>query len=326
MDMFNRPRRLRRNKIIHDLVGETRINPDKLIMPYFVSESGTSRTEIKSMPGIYRDPSDRFIESFKADFDMGINKIMLFGVVDKKDDTASMADSPDNPVIQVIEKLKSQFDDDIFIATDICLCEYTSSGHCGLFDGQRIDNDSTLDRLAEMAIAHAKAGADCVAPSDMMDGRVGYIRASLENEGLVDTIIMAYTAKYASAYYGPFRDAADSAPQFGDRSSYQMDTRNTREALNELELDLEEGADIVMVKPALAYLDIIHSFKEHSPALIAAYNVSGEYSMVKLMAQNNLADEKRLVLENLNSIFRAGADIVLTYHLRDILKNGWLND
>ncbi len=326
MEMINRPRRLRRNRVIRDMVAETRIDPGKMIMPYFISEKGTERTEIGSMPGIYRDPADKFIESFKSDFELGIDKIMLFGVVGHKDDKASMADHKDNPVIQVISQLKEQYGDKIFVATDICLCEYTSSGHCGLVRNGRIDNDSTLPRLAEMAMAHVRAGADCIGPSDMMDGRVGFLRDVLEETGNPDTIILAYTAKYASSYYGPFRDAAESAPQFGDRKSYQMDFRNRREALKEMQLDLEEGADMVMVKPALAYLDVIHACRELSPVPVAAYNVSGEYTMVKLMAKAGAVNERDMVTENLTSIFRAGADIVLTYHLRDILKNGWADD
>jgi porphobilinogen synthase len=323
MNYSSRPRRLRRNEIIRDLVAETKIDPAKMIQPYFVSEKGTGRTEIGSMPGIYRDPEDRFLEYFRSDFESGINKIMLFGVVGAKDGRASMADDPSNPVIQVIRQLKREYGEKLFVATDICLCEYTDSGHCGLIADGQIDNDQTLVRLGEMAVAHVRAGADCVGPSDMMDGRVGFIRHRLEEEGFKDTIIMAYTAKYASSYYGPFRDAADSAPKFGDRRGYQMDYRNRREAIRELALDIEEGADIVMVKPALAYLDIISKFKESSPLPVAAYNVSGEYSMVKLMAKEKMAMEKELVRENLISIFRAGADMVLTYHLRDILKNGW---
>jgi len=326
MELFNRPRRLRQSKIIRDMTAETRLSTDSMIMPYFISDTGTKYTEISSMPGIFRNPADSFPESFKADFDLGINKIMLFGITDRRDKTGTMADSDENPVIQVIRKLKDSFGDELFIASDICLCEYTSSGHCGLISGDKIDNDSTLERLGSMALAHAKAGADCLGPSDMMDGRIGYIREALESESMVDTIIMAYSAKYASNYYGPFRDAADSAPQFGNRKSYQMDYRNKREALKELQTDLEEGADIVMVKPALAYLDIIHLFKENSPVPVAAYNVSGEYASAKLMAREGIADEKNIVLENLASIYRAGADIVLTYHLRDILKNRWLND
>jgi porphobilinogen synthase len=325
MKMLNRPRRLRRNKLIRDLVAEVKLDPGKMIQPYFISEKGTNRMEIGSMPGIYRDPEDKFVESFKADFDLGIDKIMLFGVVTSKDSRASRADDKDNPVNSVSRQLKEQYGDEVFVAADICLCEYTDSGHCGLIKDNKIDNDATLDRLADMALASVKSGADCLGPSDMMDGRIGHIRAKLEEHGYKDSVIMAYTAKYASSYYGPFRDAAASAPKFGDRKSYQMDYRNQREAIRELEFDIAEGADIVMVKPALAYLDIISLFKENSPVPVAAYNVSGEYTMAKLMAREGMAVEKDLVLENLSAIFRAGADMVLTYHLRDILKNGWLN-
>jgi porphobilinogen synthase len=306
------------------MVGEIRLSPDKMIQPYFISERGQKRLEIKSMPGIFRDPADKFMEHFAADFDLGIKRVMLFGVVGRKDERASLADHEDNPTLRVIEALKGKYGDDIFVANDICLCEYTDSGHCGLLIDDKIDNDSTLERLAEMALASARAGADCLGPSDMMDGRIGYIRERLEESGFAETIIMAYSAKYASAYYGPFRDAAESAPKFGDRKSYQMDFRNAREAVRELELDIEEGADIVMVKPALAYLDIISRFADLSPVPVAAFNVSGEYSMTKLMAREGMAIEKDLVLENLTAIARAGTDIILTYHLRDILKNGWL--
>ena len=326
MDMLQRPRRLRQSKVIRDLVAQSRLRTDKMIMPYFVSDKGTARKEILSMPGIYRDPADKFAEAFKVDFDLGINKIMLFGVVDHKDAKGSIADHSDNPVLFVIEQLKKAYGEKIFVSADVCLCEYTDTGHCGLLKDNRIDNDSTLPRLADMALAIIKAGGDCVGPSDMMDGRIGYIRRKLEDKGYPDAIIMDYCAKYASNYYGPFRDAAESAPKFGDRKSYQMDFRNSREARRELTLDIEEGADIVMVKPALAYLDIIRMFKDNSPLPVAAYNVSGEYSMVKLMAREKMADEKELTLENLTAITRAGADIILTYHLRDILKHGWLND
>ncbi len=325
MEMLNRPRRLRQSKVIRDMVAEIKIDPAKMIQPYFISEKGTSRIEISSMPGIYRDPADKFAEIFKADFDLGINKIMLFGVVSTRDEHASTADDKNNPVNIATRDLKEKYGDQIMVAADICLCEYTDSGHCGLLKGDKIDNDSTLDRLADMALAAAKSGADCLGPSDMMDGRIGYIREKLEDNGYKDNLIMAYTAKYASNYYGPFRDAAESAPKFGDRKSYQMDYRNRRDALRELELDIDEGADIVMVKPALAYLDIISMFNDLSSVPVAAYNVSGEYTMAKLMAREKMAVEKDLVLENLTAIFRAGADIILTYHLRDILKHGWHN-
>jgi porphobilinogen synthase len=318
-----RPRRLRQNPLIRDLTAETILSPDRMIQPYFISEKGTARKEISSMPGIFRDPEEKFLEIFEADYKLGINKIMLFGVVSEKDDEGSHADSDDNPVLNVVRRLKDKYGENLFVAADVCLCEYTASGHCGFIKDGKIDNDQTLERLGEMALSLAKAGADCLGPSDMMDGRIGFIRSKLEEKGYHDTIIMAYTAKYASSYYGPFRDAADSAPKFGDRKSYQMDYRNQREAMRELQLDLDEGADIVMVKPALAYLDIIKMFHDISPVPVAAYNVSGEYSMVKLMAREKMAGEREMALENLAAITRAGADIILTYHLRDVLKNGW---
>jgi len=246
MEIFNRSRRLRQNKIIRNLVAETRLDPAKMIQPYFITESGTKRIEIKSMPGIFRDPADRFLETFRSDFDLGINKVMLFGVVEHKDARASTADDKDNPVILATRSLKDKYGESVFISVDVCLCEYTDSGHCGLIIDGRVDNDSSLERLGEMAMALANAGADCLGPSDMMDGRIGFIRRQLEVKRLCDTLILAYCAKYASNYYGPFRDAAESAPKFGDRRSYQMDIRNQREAVRELELDLDEGADIVI--------------------------------------------------------------------------------
>ena len=318
-----RPRRLRQSQIIRDMTAETKLSTERMIQPYFISEKGNSRAEITSMPGIFRDPEDKFPEIFEDDYKLGINKIMLFGVVSEKDDDGSHADDDVNPVINVVRRLKDKYGENLFVAADVCLCEYTSNGHCGFIKDGKIDNDRTLERLGEMSLALAKAGADCLGPSDMMDGRIGYIRSKLEDKGYHDTIIMAYTAKYASSYYGPFRDAADSAPKFGNRKSYQMDSRNQREAIRELELDLDEGADIVMVKPALAYLDIIKTFRDISPVPVAAYNVSGEYSMVKLMAKEKMAVEKDLTIENLTAITRAGADIILTYHLRDVLKNDW---
>lgn len=325
MEMRHRPRRLRQSRLIRAMGAETLLSPSRMIMPYFISEKGTQRLEIASMPGIFRDPEDKFLEAFKTDFSLGIDKIMLFGVISHKDARGSMADHGQNPVLRVIDQLKEHYGEKVFVAADVCLCEYTDTGHCGLLKNDSIDNDSTLDRLADMALSIIKTGADCVGPSDMMDGRVGYIRKRLENEGHDNAIIMAYTAKFASNYYGPFRDAAESAPKFGDRKSYQMDYRNSREASRELQLDVDEGADIVMVKPALAYLDIIKTFSDLSPVPVAAYNVSGEYTMAKLMVRENLAVERDLVLENLTAITRAGADIILTYHLRDILKNKWIN-
>lgn len=319
-----RPRRLRRTALIRDLVAESGIKQNGLIQPYFVCDGAGIRDEIESMPGIYRESTDKFLETIASDIKLGINKIMIFGIPDHKDAEASSAVGSDSLVPTVIRQLKDKYGDDLFVSADICLCAYTDSGHCGLTKNGQIDNDATLPVLAEMALAHAEAGCDCLGPSDMMDGRVERIRETLEENNHPNTIIMAYSAKYASAYYGPFRDACDSSPGKGDRKGYQMDYRNRREASSELMLDAEEGADIVMVKPALAYLDIIADFRCNTELPVAAYNVSGEYSLVKVMAEKKLVDEKMMVLENLTSISRAGADIILTYHLRDILKGDWL--
>jgi porphobilinogen synthase len=276
------------------------------------------------MPGIYRESPDMFLKSMAEDAKLGIKRIMLFGIPEIKDATASAAVGESSVIPQTVRSLKDKYGDDLFVSADVCLCAYTDSGHCGLMKHDRVDNDSTLPVLAEMAVSLAEAGCDCLGPSDMMDGRVGVIREELDDAGFTETLIMAYSAKYASAWYGPFRDACDSAPGKGDRRGYQMDYRNRREAGIEVDLDEDEGADIVMVKPALAYLDIIADFRQHTPLPIAAYNVSGEYTMVKLMARENIVNEKDMVIENLTAITRAGADIILTYHLRDILKGGWL--
>ncbi len=324
-DLMYRPRRRRRNKIIRDLVGETGIRRDGLIQPYFVCDGKGIKHEIESMPGIYRESIDSLMKTIEKDFKTGLKRIMIFGVPDHKDADASAAVDSDSIVPQAIGKLKQKYGEELFVSADVCLCAYTDSGHCGLIKNGQVDNDSTLPVLAEMAVSLAEAGCDCVGPSDMMDGRVEIIREELDAAGFTDTLIMAYTAKYASSYYGPFRDACESAPGEGDRRGYQMDFRNRREAMTELELDDEEGADIVMVKPALAYLDIIADFRRLTQLPVAAYNVSGEYTMVKLMAREKVVDEKELVLENLTAITRAGADIILTYHLRDILKGGWLD-
>jgi len=323
-NVFMRPRRLRQSAIVRDLVAETRLSTGGMIQPYFV-ESGTGkRQEIGSLPGIYRESKDKLLESVEADLKLGINKIMLFGVSDAKDAHASPAVDPHGIVPEAIRDLRKAFGADLFVSCDICLCAYTDTGHCGLTRDHKIDNDRSLPVLAEMARVSAAAGADCVAPSDMMDGRVGSIRDLLDTAGFTDTIILAYTAKYASAYYGPFREAADSAPGEGDRRPYQMDLRNRTEARRGVSLDEIEGADIVMVKPALAYLDIIAEVRQSTDLPVAAYNVSGEYASAKLLAREGLAPEHQIVLENLTAITRAGASIILTYHLRDILKNQWL--
>lgn len=323
MELINRPRRLRRTKQIRDLVGQTKVATERLIQPYFVTDGEGLKIEIGGMPGIYRESVDSVVASIENDYKLGLDKVMLFGVTDRKDAKASSASDDKNPVVLAVKQLKNKFGEDLFVSADVCLCAYTDTGHCGVTIDGKIDNDASLPVLAKMALVLAQAGCDCVAPSDMMDGRVAAIRETLEAHDLTDTIIMAYTAKYASSYYGPFREAAGSAPGKGDRKGYQMDFRNRTEALRELMLDEEEGADIVMVKPALAYLDIISDFHRNTELPVAAYNVSGEYATVKLMAQAGLADEKSLVFENLTAITRAGASIILTYHLRDILKNEW---
>jgi porphobilinogen synthase len=321
-----RARRLRSSVLIRDLVAETRLSMRGMIQPYFVIP-GRNRIEIiGSMPGIERNSGDTLVKRIEKDLKLGIRNIMLFGLTDKKDAKASMAASAQNPVVMAVKKLRKEFGNELMISADICLCAYTEHGHCGLLKDGRIDNDSSLQVLSRMAVNHAEAGVDIVAPSDMMDFRVRAIRDALDQAGFQETLIMAYTAKYASAYYGPFREAADSAPAFGDRKTYQMDYRNSREALKELKLEIDEGADIVMVKPALAYLDIISLFRRNTELPVAAYNVSGEYSQVKLAAKHGLAEEKDLTLENLTAITRAGANIILTYHLRDIMKNRWLDE
>lgn len=323
-ELIFRPRRLRRNAVIRDMVAETRVDINGLIQPYFVCDGSGIKQEIESMPGIYRESLDSLLKSIDEDFRLGIKRVMLFGIPDHKDARATSAVGENSIGSRAVKALKDKYGEELFVAADVCLCAYTDSGHCGLMTDDKVDNDRTLPVLAEMALSLAEAGCDCLGPSDMMDGRIEVIRQELEESGFSDTIIMAYTAKYASSYYGPFRDACDSSPSKGDRRGYQMDFRNRREAQNELVLDSEEGADIVMVKPALAYLDIISAFRKMTDLPVAAYNVSGEYSMVKLMAREKMVEERMLVLENLTAITRAGASIILTYHLRDILKGGWL--
>ena len=318
-----RPRRLRTTQTVRDLVAETVIVPSRLIMPHFVREGNAVREAIDTMPGIERVCLDNLLRDVEADLALGIRSLLLFGIPDQKDETGSGAWHENGIVQRAVRAIKKRFPE-ICVITDVCLCEYTSHGHCGVVEGGTVLNDPTLELLAKTALSHAVAGADMVAPSDMMDGRVGAIRDALDDGGCSDAAIMAYAAKYASAFYGPFRDAAGSTPQFGDRQSYQMDCRNAREAEREVMLDLDEGADIVMVKPALSYLDVIYRVKAISPVPVCAYNVSGEYSMVKAAARLGMGDEQRLCLEILTSIFRAGADMVISYHTRELLKNKWL--
>ena len=321
MDIIHRPRRLRSSEIIRNLSAETVPHKNKLIMPHFVMGGKNVREEISSMPGIERVSIDNLLKNLEADLKLGMKTIILFGIPDKKDCDATEACSDDGIIQDTIRIIKKNLPE-IFCITDLCLCEYTDHGHCGVVDQNgNILNDESLEILANAALVQAKAGADMIAPSDMMDGRVGAIRAVLDNNGYTNLPILSYSAKYSSAFYGPFREAAGSAPQFGDRKTYQMDCRNAREALKEVFLDIDEGADIIMVKPALSYLDIIRRVKEEVLLPVCAYNVSGEYSMVKLMGQHGYGDEERLTIEILTSIFRAGSDMIISYHTRDVFKN-----
>ncbi|MHB8606263.1 MAG: porphobilinogen synthase [Thermoplasmatota archaeon] len=323
--MRSRPRRLRSSPLVRDLAAETRLSPANLVVPRFVIPGRSRREKIESMPGVERLTVDHIVEETRRDLDLGLRSTLLFGIPSAKDPTGAGAADDAGPVPSALSALRKEFGKDIHLIADVCLCEYTEHGHCGLPDAHgNIRNDASLPLLADAALAYARAGADWVAPSDMMDGRVAAIRDRLDREGLEDTAILSYSAKYASAYYGPFREAAGSAPQFGDRRSYQMDSRNVREALKECAADEAEGADALMVKPALAYLDVIRAVRERTHLPLAAYNVSGEYAQVKLMAKAGYADEGALVRENLTAIKRAGADIILTYHARDAVANGWL--
>ncbi len=325
-DLTIRPRRLRTTAAIRDLVAEARLDAKMLVQPHFVVPGTGVSHPIDAMPGISHQSVDRLLDTVTADFDLGIRTILLFGVPEESekrpDGRAASADG--NVVARAVAAVKERFGAELTVMTDVCLCAYTDHGHCGLITGGVIDNDASLPHLAAMALSHARAGADVVAPSDMMDGRVAAIRDALDEDGLVNTAIMSYSVKYASAYYGPFREAAHSAPSMGDRRSYQMDARNRREAIIEAQLDVEEGADILMVKPALAYLDIVSDLAESFPLPLAVYNVSGEYSMVKAAAEKGWIDERAIVLENWHAFRRAGADILITYHGRLALAEGWL--
>lgn len=307
-----RPRRLRKTETLRRMVRETRLSVDNLIMPLFVVPGSQISNAVVSMPGVAQLSVDRAVEECKAIRDLGIPAVILFGIPDKKDSEGSGAYSDSGIIQRALRAIKPQVPDLVLI-TDVCLCEYTDHGHCGVVIDGDVDNDSTVDLLAKEAVSHAKAGADVVAPSDMMDGRIGTIREALDEEGFDQIPIMAYAAKFASGFYGPFRDAAESTPQFGDRRSYQMDPPNGDEALREVQLDIEEGADIVMVKPALAYLDLIWRVKETFGYPVAAYNVSGEYAMIKAAALNGWLDEERVMMETLIAMRRAGADLILTY-------------
>jgi porphobilinogen synthase len=317
----HRPRRLRRSEALRDLVRETRLTTSGLIYPMFVCPGKKVRQEVSSMPGIYQQSVDQIVEEAREVESLGIPGIILFGLPESKDPRGASSLRAQGVVqraIEAIRKAKLK----LLVITDVCLCEYTDHGHCGVIENGEVANDPTVLILAQQALSHARAGADIVAPSDMMDGRVGAIREMLDEHKFESTAILSYAAKYSSGFYGPFREAAQSAPQFGDRRSYQMDPANAREALKEVELDLEEGADMVLVKPAMPYLDIIRRVRDAFEVPVGAYNVSGEYAMVKAAAQKGWLDEKRVVLEILTGIQRAGADIILTYHAKDAAR--WL--
>jgi len=317
--LTRRPRRLRRTEAIRSLVRETRLTPDCFILPLFVCEGRGVRREVSSMPGVFQLSVDEAVKEAAAAKADGVPGVLLFGLPDSKDATGSKASDPDAPVQSAVRALKREVPD-LIVITDVCLCEYTSHGHCGIVDGEEILNDVTVAHVADAALSHAVAGADFVAPSDMMDGRVAAIRTLLDERGLDRVGIMSYAAKYCSAFYGPFRDAADSAPQFGDRRSHQMDPANVAEALREVETDLDEGADIIMIKPALHYLDVISRVKMQFGQPTAAYHVSGEYAMLKLAVARGWIDERRGMLETLTAIKRAGADIIITYYARDAAR------
>ncbi|MBM4136183.1 MAG: porphobilinogen synthase [Nitrospira sp.] len=316
---IHRPRRLRRNETIRKMVRETSLSTDDFIYPLFVTYGKCVRKEISSMPGCFQESVDKIVKHAKEVYSLGIPSVMLFGIPEHKDEIGSSAYDEHGVVQNAIKAIKDAVTE-LYVITDVCMCEYTSHGHCGVIKNRDVQNDPTLELLSKEAVSHAKAGADMVAPSDMMDGRVEAIRFALDEEGFSEIPIMSYAVKYASAFYGPFREAAESTPQFGDRRSYQMDPANRREALKEVALDIEEGADIVMVKPALAYLDIISDVRDAFDVPVAAYNVSGEYSLVKAAGRLGWIDEKRVMMEILTSIKRAGADLILTYFAKEAAK------
>jgi porphobilinogen synthase len=316
---IQRPRRLRKNETIRKMVRETSFSPSDFIYPLFITEGRRKRVEISSMPGCYQESVDKAVENAKEALSLGVPAVLLFGIPEHKDEVGSSAYAENGIIQHAIKTLKDKLPE-LYVITDVCLCEYTSHGHCGVVEKGQVLNDPTLELLVKEALSHAKAGADMVAPSDMMDGRIGAIRDALDDEGFADTPIMSYAAKYASAFYGPFREAAESTPQFGDRRAYQMDPPNRREALLEVALDIEEGADIVMVKPALAYLDVISDVRDNFDVPVAAYNVSGEYSLIKAAGKLGWVDEERVMMESLISIKRAGADLILTYFAKDAAK------
>jgi porphobilinogen synthase len=317
---INRPRRLRRNETLRRMIRETRLSPDDLIQPYFVCAGRDVKKPIGAMPGVAQLSVDQVVKEARETHAAGVPAVILFGIPQRKDATGSEAWNENGEVQRAIREIKEHIPG-LAVITDVCMCEYTDHGHCGVIKNNDVDNDATLELLVHEALSHVRAGADMVAPSDMMDGRVGAIRSAFDEEGYDNTPIMAYSAKFASAFYGPFREAAESAPQFGDRRSYQMDSPNGDEAMREIALDLEEGADIVMIKPALAYLDLIYRAKHEFNVPIAAYNVSGEYAMIRAAGINGWIDEERATLEVLTAIKRAGADMILSYFATKVAQH-----
>ncbi|KEQ30510.1 porphobilinogen synthase [Pedobacter antarcticus] len=322
--MLHRPRRLRKNPVVREMMAETKLSKDMFVYPYFIVPGKQVVHAIDAMPGVNHFSTDTLIRDVEKGLELGVNKIMLFGVGDEKSEDARSAYHDHSLVPAAVRELKKQFGEDLYVVTDVCVCSYTTHGHCGILKDDYVQNDATVEVIAKMAVAHAQAGADMLAPSDMMDGRIAAIRSSLDNQGLINTAIMSHATKFASAYYGPFREAADCAPSKGDRKAYQMDFRNPQEALREALLDETEGADVLMVKPALAYLDVMQTLKQHSNLPIACYNVSGEYAMVKAAAEKGWIDEQKIVMETMYAFARAGASIITTYHIRDIAEKNWM--
>lgn len=322
--MLHRPRRLRKNPVVREMMAETKLSKDMFIYPYFIVPGNGVKHGIDSMPGVNHFSTDTLIRDVEKGLELGVNKIMLFGVGDEKSEDAHSAYHDHSLVPSSVRELKKRFGDDLYVVTDVCVCSYTTHGHCGILKNDYVQNDETVEVIAKMALTHVQAGADMLAPSDMMDGRIGAMRELLDSNGYVNAAIMSHATKFASAYYGPFREAADCAPSKGDRKAYQMDFRNPEEALREALLDQSEGADVLMVKPALAYMDVIHNLKQNTDLPIACYNVSGEYAMVKAAAEKGWIDEQKIVMETMYAFARAGASIITTYHIRDMVEKNWI--
>ena len=322
--MLIRPRRLRKSPIVREMVAETRLSKDMFIYPYFVIPGRGKVNPIDAMPGISHYSIDTLLNDVEESLKLGVNKVLLFGVGEEKTTDASSSYNSNSVVANAVKALKKSFGNDLYVITDVCTCAYTTHGHCGIMQNDYVQNDKTVEVLAKMALTHAQAGADMVAPSDMMDGRILGIREELDRNALDNTAIMSYSIKFASGYYGPFREAADSVPGKGDRKSYQMDFHNPNETLREACLDEDEGADVLMVKPALAYLDVIHRLRQNTNLPVACYNVSGEYSMVKAAAKAGWIDQHKIIMENMYAFTRAGANMIITYHAKEILENKWM--